>query len=353
MSKEITTEELTSAMPRMLRVAGRLHMAGASTLIKDFGPEGELILRQWIRRFGLWRGREMRKAHMALGLPINMENLIKHWDSASSYHLKEQWETEAFYSPYNVRNPLQKEGGGCPMSEPWIENDFWRWGHVLCDELHIQIARGYHPDAAVVIPECIMKREDRCDFYWLMPPNFKEVESIQPYPGQDVTIDWEYNNETEKAFKCLRRSTRVAAARIYFLWEVLKEYQPNEAQSEFAKIMELWAVDRALALKKEKEESNWGGRPENLFLNYDYPYGSIWEIDITKVKPEGIEIEVSYCPFSETWGWLGELSDMHPYCDKCYSAIASNYDPSFTAELSQCKTLGDEICRIRITNKNI
>jgi len=351
MDKEVNIEEMTTVMPRVLRTAGRLHMVGASALIEEFGEDGEFMLRQWLRRFGYWRGKEMRKAHMALGLEVNMENLIKYWDSASSYHLKEQWETEAFYSPYNVRNPLMKEGGGCPMSEPWIENDFWQWGHVLCDELHIQIARGYHPDAAVVIPECIMKKEERCDFNWLMPPNSREPEEVKSYPGQDVLRDWEYSSEKEKAFKCLLRSMRVAAARIYFLWEVLSEYRSEEAESKFADIMKLWAINRADALRKEKGENNWGDRPENLFLNLDYPYGLVWDINNIKVKSSGVEIEISYCPFAETWGWLGGLPAMRHHCENCYSGIASHYDPALTVEVPQSKTRGDDICRIRIMDK--
>lgn len=350
MRKDVTLEEIVAAMPRKLRVAGLLHMVGAGTLVEEFGPDGETTLRQWLRRFGFWRGREIRKAHMAIGLPVNMESLIKHWDSASSYHLKDQWKTEAYYSPYNVRNPLRKEGGGCPMSEPWIENEFWQWGHVLCDELHIQIARGYHPDAAVVIPECIMKREDRCDFNWLMPPDAKEPGPVEHFPGQDVLADWQYESELDQAYKCLRRSMRVSAARIYFLWDALQEFHPQKAEKVFARIMELWAIERALTLKKEKNQSNWGDRPENLFVNFDYPYGIVWEIDETRVKSGGLEIEISYCPFAETWSWLDGLSAMATYCDTCYSVLAANYDPLFTAEVSRCKTKGDKVCSIRIMN---
>ncbi len=344
---DISVEQVSFLMPRILRICGRLHMVGASTLVNNFGPDGELMVRQWLRRFGFWRGKEMRKGHMSLGLPINVETLMKNWDSAASFHLEEKWKTEAYFSPYNVKTPSKRDEGGCPMSDPWIENDFWQWGHVLCDELHIQIARGYHPDAVVVIPVCIMKREDRCEFNWVMPPDARKPEPIDPYPGQDVLNDWKINNEKDKAVKCLRRSMRVAAARSYFLWEVLSEYRPMEAVTVFNRIMKEWAASRATALKKEIESNGWGTDANSLLSYYDYPYEIVWGIN-KEVKPNGIEIEVSYCPFAETWGWLGGLNSMQPYCENCYSVMSSNGNPKLTANVLKCKTRGDKNCLIHI-----
>jgi len=248
-AKEITIEEITTALPVMIRASGWFYMEAARALTEDFGAEGERTVRRWLRRWGQWRGRELRKGHMALGLPINVETLCKNWDSAAAtYHLMDEWVKEGSWHPGNVKVPVKKGECACPVSEPWRESDFWLWGHVLCDEFHIQFVRGYHPDAVVVIPECIMKRDDACTF------------------------------------------------------------------------------------------------------NFDHPYRISWETE-TKVNVDGIEIEVSYCPCAETWNWLGGLSSMRVYCERCYSGIASNYDAAFTAEVPQCKTRGDEVCRIRINGK--
>lgn len=351
MAKEITIEEITAALPRMIRASGWFYMEAAKALTEDFGAEGERTVRRWLRRWGQWRGRELRKGHMALGLPINVETLCKNWDSAAAtYHLMDEWEKEGSWHPGNVKVPVKKSESACPVSEPWRENDFWLWGHVLCDEFHMQFVRGYHPDAVVVIPECIMKRDDVCTFNFVLPPNAKEPEAIDPYPGQDVLNDWQRGTEKEAVLCGLRRKSRITAARIYFLWEVLSEFHPKEAEAKFAKIIDLWAASRASTLRREKDEGKWGNGPESLYLNFDHPYRISWEAE-TQVNSDGIEIDVSYCPFAETWGWLSGLSAMRIYCERCYSGIASNYDATFITEVPQCKTRGDEACRIRIKGK--
>jgi hypothetical protein len=81
-AKEITIEEITTALPVMIRASGWFYMEAARALTEDFGAEGERTVRRWLRRWGQWRGRELRKGHMALGLPINVETLCKNWDSA-------------------------------------------------------------------------------------------------------------------------------------------------------------------------------------------------------------------------------------------------------------------------------
>ena len=351
MDKEITLEKITTALPRIIRASGRLYMEGTKTLIEDFGPDGEQAVREWLRRWGKWRGRELRKGHMALGHSINMESLCKYWDSgAATYHLMEEWEKMGSWDPSNVKVPVKKRVGACPVSEPWRESDFWQWGHVLCDEFHINFVRGYHPDAVVVIPQCIMKRDDFCDFNFIMPPNAQEPEPVDLYPGQDVLKDWQTGTEKEAVFSGLMRKTRITATRLSFLWEVLAEKFPKEAETEFSKIMDLWAVSRGDALKRERDEQKWGDGPGNLFLNFDHPYDLAWQVD-KRVTPDGIEIEVTYCPFAETWGWLDSLPAMRPYCERAYSGIVSSYDDSLSAEVSRSKTRGDETCLINIFRK--
>ena len=336
-------EKIVSRVPALMRSQGVVFMTGTKSLIDDFGFEGEKTARQWIRRVGTWRGSELRKAHMALGFPINMDSIMRYWDSASSYTCSNVGDTEVggFWSPYNVRIPV--DVSECMVNMPWAEKDFL-WGHIWCDEFHQHAVQAYHSDAVVVIPQCLPKGDPVCDFRWIMPPNAKEeVESIEPYPGQDTIKDWQMDTEEEAALSAMRRTTRWYAVMIYFLWEVLLEFHPKEAELKFIKIMDQLAIDRGTDLKREK--SDWG--PEDLFLNLDLPYAFTWDTE-KKLGAGKIEIEVSYCPLAETWSWLDGLSAMKSYCERTYSGIVKNYDSSFQAEVSRCKTKGDDTCLIKI-----
>jgi len=339
-------ETIVAQMPRLLRTLGRIYMAGTKTLLEDFGAEGEKMVRQWIRRYGAWRGRELRKGHMALGLPINMDSIMRYWDNASTFYLTEEWDETGSWSPCAVKVPVKE--GECFIYEPWAEADFYLWGDVYCDEVHQNAVQAYHPDAVVVIPKRLGKRDSWCDFRWIMPPNAaKEVEAIQPYPGQDVLKDWQSGTREQAGLCSLRRTIRIAAAMVHFLWEVVREFHSKEAEAEFDRIMDRMAADRGSALKRERAQKSWGAGPEDLFFNFDMPYILSWEAG-KKVGPSGAEIEITYCPMAETWNWLGSLRGMKPYCEHCYSGIASNYDPSLRASVSRCKAGGDKTCLIKI-----
>jgi hypothetical protein len=283
---------------------------------------------------------------MALGLPINVESLMRHWDSASTFDLRDEWDKLGSWSPYDVRVTIKD--GGCKIREPWAEADFWLWGHVFCDELHQNITQAYHPDALVVIPTALTKRDPECNFHWSMPPNArKEVKPIDLYPGQNVLKDWQSKTEREAAASVLRRTTRAMAAMVHYLLEILEEFHPKEAKVEFGRIMVLLAADRASALKKERDANNWQARPEDFFFNFDMPYSTIWETE-KQISPDQIEIEVKYCPLAETWEWLGSLSNMNSYCERACLGIASNYDASLNVEISRCKPRGNETCHMKI-----
>ena len=353
MTENHTLEKMNRHLPRLMRTQGIIYIAGAKELIGDFGHAGEESVRQWIRRYATWRGRELRKGHMAMGLPINMESLQRYWDSAvalTSQHIGDP-EAGGSWAPYDVR--LTVKGPECTTYHPWAEEGFWLWGHVFCEEYHQNAAQAYHPEAVVVIPQCLTKRDSFCDFRWVMPPNArKELEPIPPYPGQDVLKDWRRDTEKQTILSAMRRTTRGYAAMIYTLRQVLSEYHSEKAESKFIEILEQVAAERGSDLKKEKDGENWGSDPNNLFLNFDLPYAFIWESE-RKTIPGGIEIEVAYCPFAETWGWMGALSDMKPYCERTYCGIVTNYDNTLSAEVSRCKTGGDETCLIKIEKKEV
>ncbi len=343
MKNESSYEKIVSRLPALMRAQGVVFMTGTRALIDDFGFEGEKTTRQWIRRVGTWRGHELRKAHIAMGLPINMDSIMRYWDSASSYTCSNVGDTEAggFWSSYNVRIPV--DVSECMVNMPWAEENFM-WGHIWCDEFHQHAVQAYHPDAVVTIPQCLPKGDPVCDFRWVMPPNaIKELDPIDPYPRQDILKDWKKGTDEETVLSAMRRTTRWYAVMIYFLWEVLSEYHPKEAELKFIKIIDQLAADRASDLKREMKDFE----SEDLFLNFDLPYTFTWDVS-KKVVAGVIEIEVSYCPLAETWKWLDGLSDMRPYCERSYSGIFKTYNPSLRAEVSLCKTGGDETCLIKI-----
>jgi hypothetical protein len=138
---------------------------------------------------------------------------------------------------------------------------------------------------------------------------------------------------------------------IHYLLEILEEFHSKESVQEFDRAMELLAVDRASAIKKEKDSNNWGSGPEDFFNNYDMPYSTIWEYE-KKATPRGMEIEVSYCPLAETWEWLETPPSIKKYCQQACLGMAPLYDASLIGNVSQCMPQGDNKCRIEINKSD-
>ena len=351
MNVEHTLEELCGILPRLIKTSGRLYMIAVSTLVDQYGPDGQKAVRKWLRNWGDWRGKELRKAHMALGLPVNMESLYKYWDSAAATgHLMETWLKEGRWEPRNVRVPVKDHKGACPISEPWRENNFWELGHLLCDEFHIHFVRGYHPDAVVVIPKCIMKRDALCDFNFVMPPNTREPEPVALYPGQHVLLDWKTGTDEEVVLSGLKRKTRITAGRVFFLWKAIDEKFQGSARPTFKTIMEKWSDSRSLALRDEKETENWGDSLKDFYYHLDHPYDIAWDTSIDETE-KGLTIEVSYCPFAETWQWLGDETAMQIFCETCYHGIGKHYQPAIEGNLGKCICKGDDVCEIHFSKE--
>ena len=137
--------------------------------------------------------------------------------------------------------------------------------------------------------------------------------------------DWKADNEEGAAACALRRTTRITAAMIHYLLEILEEFHSNKSGQEFDRAMELLAVDRASAIKKEKDSNNWGSSPEDFFNNFDMPCSTIWECE-KDATPGGMEIQVSYCPLAETWGWMETPTSIKAYCQRACLGMAPLYD---------------------------
>ena len=148
MPQGLRLEPMVADIQRLLKVGARMYMCMTRATLDRHGRDGEMPVRLGLRAYGHWRGTEMREAHHALGLDINMRNLIQCWDSASVFIVKDREDTAPDYKPFDTRFDVHL----CPASMAWKEDDFHQWGHVYCDEFHQACASNYHPDGHVVIP---------------------------------------------------------------------------------------------------------------------------------------------------------------------------------------------------------
>lgn len=353
MSNKMTMndEQKAEVFARHIRASGWLFMIASNVLDEECGLEGKMAIRQWMRRWGLWRGRQTRKGHQAIGLDINMENMMKHWDSAAAVteSLSNSWSSEnSHWHPRHVQITTTDEPGNCPQSVLWREHNFWLGGHVMCDEFHVMYARGYHQDAICVIPENMMKNDPACKFTFMIPTDAIEPEIVPLYENEDILKDWQSEPVWEAQQSSLRRKSRITAARVSFLLEVLFEKFPERAEELLLKILDQWFESRGRDLRDYFKEKGLGTSSEEIINNFEHPYYWLWDLEMERNGNE-LTFEVGYCPFAETWNWLSKDSLLvlqRNYCKKCYNGVFSQVDQGLTAELRACKLSGDAKCKI-------
>lgn len=261
-----TIEELTVQAGTLMRTHALFYYAVSKILTEEKGFQGQQAVRHWIRIQGNWRGEEMKKAHTALGMPIDVEHIQRFWDNA----LSDFWyRKEGKYTTYDVAMQVRS----CAYADVWQERNWWTWGHVYCDEIHQHILETYNPDGVVVIPECLMKGDETCNFRWILPPSAQlKFEDVNPdYEGQDHRKDYLADTPEEAQRKNIQRGTRILGMQIYMLKKTLDEYFEDDSLELYERIVTLLADERA----KDFIKSSLSSRHEILSYvkeNFDLPF---------------------------------------------------------------------------------
>lgn len=354
--KLLSPEEKREIFARQIRASGWLYIVAYKKLVGEFGMKGRTTIRHWMRTWGIWRGEQTRKGHHALGLDINMENLMLNWDSdaAATPELKQAWKEDpnCRFTAGCVKIITPPGHYSCPQHELWAEQNFLYEATVHCDEFHVKYTQGYCPDASVVVPECMTKTDDACHFTFLMDPECKGAPELPLYEGENPMCDWDTSTPEKLQSATLRRKQRITAGRIIFLWMAIKIHHHESAECLFNEIMDEWTKERGGDIKKYLADNNISGKISTKTIKYlDHPYHLSWNADIKEDDKE-ININIDYCPFAETWKWIYEddLSILqHGYCSICYKNLINTAFPNSNAELTSCLLTGDKRCHIKIT----
>jgi hypothetical protein len=341
-SKE-SRDALLDNIQTLLKTGAALYMYVTEKTISKFGFKGERAIRKHLRAYGKWRGIEMRMAHQALGLPINMETLMKNWDSASV--LYGDIEAEGLFTPHKVVHEVT----ACPASELWKSNQFLRWGHMYCDEFHQACVSSYHPDGYVVIPENLMKGDPACKFYWIMPPQPGDTD-LDPVTelGKKLSENYVAKSPHEAAIKALKRTVRIFAGRYLTLARELVTAFGSQGEEILRNSLRTWANQRGHLLREQHVSLSLDTSATNLINYFDIPYQFLWnaqEIPNNKTY----RLEITHCPLAEAWQDLEGMDIGYIYCRGTYPALIESYGLKSMFSLTHCICKGDDKCIFEIS----
>jgi len=149
----------------MADIFSMLYLYLARALVKDLGVEGELLLREGIRNFGVDRGEALRKKQIQAGLKINLYNLFTYSDLPPD--------------PRFRRNKIKltsqerfSETLVCPMANIWAKYNGKELGRIYCEEIHHAKFRAYAPKTQVNLSQTFTQDDNHCRFsLYLRPAN--------------------------------------------------------------------------------------------------------------------------------------------------------------------------------------
>jgi len=292
-----------------LQASSRLYMFLARQTFEEVGTAGEAAVRESVRGYGVWRGSEMREAHISLGEPINVETLLRNWDSASTYVAKDEVEDQGSYAPHDVSFDVTY----CPAALSWKEGEFHRWGHVYCDEFHQSAATAYHPDAMVTIPINMMKGDHRCAFRWVMPN--QDERDTRPRPASEATalgdelskLYARTDDESEGLRLALTRTNRLLGGRYQTFVSALEaELDPGTVRTIIEQGIARWSRDRGERLRHRLERQGAGEITGELaWQEMDLAPAFTWDAELQDRPGSALAASVASTPQDEVWQEYG------------------------------------------------
>jgi len=334
-------KQLIDEMVTTIKVSGLTFMYLARPAYERYGKDGEDAVRAGLRVYGKVRGKMMREWHEGMGLPINMETLMRYWDASSTYIIADEMNS-GIWTPYYVEHNVSF----CPAHDMWKSEGWERAAYIYCDEIHQEVAMNYHPDAVVEIHQNLNKGDPHCGFKWIMRPQPGEVDKAA-YEKIDRSAK---ERPVEYALDSLKRTTRIVALMHCSLAEQFLERFKDEMMVR-SSLRELGKKRGEMVAEKLKKS----GKPitvSSIFDSFDLAYRSIWKMD-SKESNGQYSATVEYCPLAELWAKVGKEKLGAIYCEETYSAmfetIAEKTGVAIDVKIPQTLTRGNGKCVFNIS----
>jgi hypothetical protein len=347
---EIDVEEIRRPLHVLLQCGARLYMHFARETLAGLGEAGGMTVREHLRRYGHWRGSEMRQAHHALGREINMETLNRCWDSASVFVVKDSLESTGRYTPSDVIYDVRY----CPAAEAWQAEGFHQWGHAYCDEFHQACASTYHPDGTVVIPINMMKGDDHCHFRWVMPATARQLELGPPTAlGRRLARYYRADTPQRGAYDALVRTSRLIGGRYWTMTRaLLARHHAEAAEAVIRRFLRRWGAQRGGLLRAEHEARRLAPSPENLIREIDLAAKYVWEMTEECRSRDRYVVTVAWTPMDEAWADLDAGCAARLFWEESLPPLAEHYDPALSLEIAALRWRGDDRTRLVVTRRS-
>jgi hypothetical protein len=197
-----------------------------------------------------------------------------------------------------------------------------------------------------------MKGDERCLFYWVMPPQPEgEAKKVEPTPlGKKLALNHQRPDDPYEEFKLtLKRPSRLVGRFITVAARSVIETFGEEGEGWFRETLRKYAKERGKRQLIKHLQKGLSPTPTNLIRENDVPYGIAWEIAEKEATDTRYVADVQYCPYQEVWRDYDEEELGQIYCEEVYPALCKGYNVGIKCEIPQARSKGDPICAFRFT----
>ncbi|MEW6184252.1 MAG: L-2-amino-thiazoline-4-carboxylic acid hydrolase [Thermodesulfobacteriota bacterium] len=323
----------------MSRAIGFIYLYPARAIIRRFGKEGEKAIRRACREFGKYRGERWKAWHMELGLPNNLESFATFNDTGST-------QACGCFGPDMILTPYYTEftAKHCPLHTTCQEQDFESEGYIYCDEMHLELLKGYNPAGVLEIHENLMKGDDGCHFMVVLP---KERAEVQVDKSKiEAMLQEVRKNPVEYQRLMLKREGLFMGMLYYFITRTAIERFGREAQEAITASLLEMGKKRGQELKERLRKATTQPPWENIWDHFDLAYKYSWGMKQEKVSDDrSFQAIVESCPLAEIWKELGDKDIGPAYCDTQYTTMFKELNGQAEITIPRCLSKGDTQCR--------
>ena len=314
----------------------------AEPVIARLGDRGMKALGNAFKRYGQWRGENIRMSQASLVAGHDALAFLANWDSCDFVLASLEGEVEAEGNPAKVTLRLPHIPGGSYFErregKPELLHQYW-------SGLLQGMPAGYDDKLTLTCSDAALGEP------WSIEVGYKGIPAGRTGIDRVRTVIRDIFDDPARALAVVRATSRNAGALYMFIArEVIRVWDATGEQLIREGVRGIGRERGSVLRDKHVRE----GKPLNLktlMLDWDGPLVSTWVFNEGYLSDGAWHQDRRYCPYADVWAEFGkEGLDLGLLYDiELHTTMYQTYHPGTIVRWDALKTRGDHLCKFRIS----
>ena len=293
----------------------------------DYGLEGERVMRQAVRDFGLERALRKRQRADAAGMPPDLITM----SSIKDIYSDPRFSKPCGHERFNISEPDHSfmKVYTCPNNDMWAvlegkkSGEYLEIGSIYCEEVHHYLYGKFDPAIQMNLCEILTKGDECCNFrIHLRKANQRPYSAGEYHPQR-----WEDFGDNEVS--------SIHSMFALHLYHYAKAVYDAFGEEALRKILRAWANERGCRLREQNRRRGAANDLIPLVEQSDLFLDQRIQKTIHTLTPTQAEIRVDRSIVGEMMEDHGAPHLGRIYRDEVYKAICESYNPDIQVTVIQ------------------